>query len=115
MKNISRNKLRIHRKARIKAKIKGTSERPRLAVFRSLMNISVQVIDDEAGKTLVSAGTKEIKSKKSDERISGLGKLVSKKCSEKKINTVVFDRSGYKYHGRVKLLAESLREAGLKF
>jgi len=115
MKNISRNKLRIHRKARISAKIRGTASRPRLSVFRSLKNMSVQVIDDESGKTLVSAGTKELKSKKQEDKIKELGKLVAKKCSDKKITSIVFDRSGYKYHGRVKALAESIREGGLKF
>lgn len=116
MKQLSRNQIRLHRKRRIRAKVSGTSEMPRLSVFRSLKNISVQVIDDVAGKTLVSASLKEVKKAKND--IAGakeLGKSVAEKCKAQKIENVVFDRSGYKYHGKVKALAEGAREGGLKF
>ncbi|MFA4817582.1 MAG: 50S ribosomal protein L18 [Parcubacteria group bacterium] len=116
MNKTSRNNLRLHRKRRIEAKIRGTAKRPRLSVFRSLKSLYAQVIDDENGKTLVSANLQEIKKTKND--ISGakeIGKLVAKKCVEKKISEVVFDRSGYKYHGKVKAVADGAREGGLKF
>lgn len=116
MVKISRNKLRLHRKKRIKAKIRGTAKRPRLCVFRSLKSLYAQIIDDESGKTLVSAGLQEVKKTKNN--ISGakeMGKLIAKKCLDKKISEVVFDRSGYKYHGKVKAVADGAREGGLKF
>jgi len=116
MDKVSRNNLRLHRKRRIEAKIRGTAKRPRLSVFRSLKSIYAQVINDENGKTLVSASLQEIKKTKND--ISGakeIGKLIAKKCLEKKISEVVFDRSGYKYHGKVKAVADGAREGRLKF
>lgn len=112
----TRNLKRIHRKRRITAKISGTAKRPRLSVFRSLKNIYIQLIDDTKGKTLVSARLSEIKKVKND--ASGakeLGELIAKKCKEVKISEVVFDRGGYKYHGKVKALADGAREGGLKF
>lgn len=112
---ISRNKLRLHRKRRVRAKIFGTSERPRLAIFRSLQKIEAQVIDDSKGKTLVFGSTKSIKAKNNTEGAKVLGKAIAKKCLEKKIKEIVFDRSGYKYHGKVKALADGAREEGLKF
>lgn len=115
MVKISRNKLRLYRKKRIKAKIKGVAERPRLAVCKSLKKISVQVIDDAKGNTLVSADLKEIKAKNNLEGAGKLGKTIAKKCLDKKINKVIFDRAGYKYHGKIKALAEGARESGLKF
>lgn len=112
----SRNNLRIHRKRRIKAKIKGVAKKPRLCVFRSLKSISAQVIDDTKGMTLVFASPKEIKNAKSNlEGSKKVGELIAKKCAEKNITEVVFDRSGYKYHGNVKALAEGARTGGLKF
>ena len=114
MKN-SRNKLRLHRKRRIRAKISGTANCPRLTVFRSLKNIRVQVVNDEAGKTLVAANLAEAKSKNDLAGAKKLGQLVAKKCAEKKIKKIIFDRSGYKYHGKVKALADGAREGGLKF
>ena len=116
MDKVSRNNLRLHRKRRIEAKIRGTAKRPRLAVFRSLKSLYAQVIDDENGKSLVAAGLKEIKKTKND--IVGakeIGKLIAKKCADRKISEVVFDRSGYKYHGKVKAVADGAREGGLKF
>ena len=112
---------RLQRKVRIRKKIKGTPERPRLSVFRSLKYIYVQIIDDEVGKTIVSASSleKEVKGKsKSTRDIEAaklVGELIAKRAIEKGIEKVVFDRSGYRYHGRVKALAEAAREAGLKF
>lgn len=107
--------MRLHRKRRIRAKISGTAERPRLAVFRSLKNISAQIINDEKGITIISASTKNIKAKNSIDGAKEVGKMIAEKCIEKKIAEVIFDRAGYKYHGKVKALAEGARENGLKF
>ena len=109
---------RARRHARVRRKISGTAERPRLCVYRSNTNLYVQVIDDVAGNTLVSASTldKDVKTKKANkEAAKELGALIAKKALDKKIDTVVFDRSGYIYHGVVKELAEAAREGGLKF
>lgn len=113
---------RIKRKARIRKRVSGTIERPRLAVFKSSKHIYAQVINDEIGCTLVAASTldSELSSdkneniKKSDEA-KLVGALIAKRCLEKNIQKIVFDRSGYIYHGRIKALADSAREAGLKF
>lgn len=115
MKKLSRNQIRLHRKRRIRAKIKGTAEMPRLAVFRSLRNISAQVIDDVSGKTLVSASLVDAKAKNTIAGAMETGKIVAERCLEKKIKSIVFDRSGYKYHGKIKALADGAREGGLKF
>jgi large subunit ribosomal protein L18 len=115
MKKLSRNQIRLHRKRRIRAKISGTAQLPRLAVFRSLRNISAQVIDDASGKTLVSASLIDAKAKNTIEGAMETGKIVAQKCLEKKIKSIVFDRSGYKYHGKIKALADGAREGGLKF
>jgi len=111
-------KRREKRKKRTRAKTFGTKERPRLCVFRSLKHIYAQIVDDTEGKTLVSASDFEIKDKKGLKKVEiakEVGKLIAKKALEKKINKVAFDRSGYKYHGRVKALAEGAREGGLTF
>ncbi len=104
---------------RIRKKISGTAEKPRLAVFRSNKQIYVQLIDDLNGVTLLSASSKEkeiaAKTGKKIEQAAFVGKLLATKCKEKGIENVVFDRSGYKYHGRVKSLADAAREGGLKF
>ncbi|MDQ1284145.1 MAG: large subunit ribosomal protein [Patescibacteria group bacterium] len=106
----------MHRKRRIKAKVFGTAERPRLCVFRSLQNIYAQMVDDAEGKTLVFASLKNIKKSKNNvEGAKELGKIIAKAAAGKKIKEIVFDRSGYKYHGKVKALAEGAREGGLKF
>lgn len=104
------------RKKRIRAKISGTIARPRISVFRSLKHTYAQIIDDENGKTIVGVSDKEIKSggKKGD-RAFELGRLLAQKAKEKKIEKVIFDKSGYKYHGRTKALADGAREGGLKF
>src|SRR2546422_8673181 len=111
--------LRERRKVRIRFKVSGSTERPRLSVYRSLNHIYAQVIDDVTGKTLAAASTlspelKDGKGKKKD-LAKEVGKLVAKKCQEAKIETVVFDRNGFMYHGRVAAVAEGAREGGLKF
>ena len=109
---------RTRRHARVRRKISGTAERPRLCVFRSNANLYAQVIDDVAGNTLVSASTldKEIKTKYSNkEAAKEVGALIAKRALEKNIKDVVFDRSGYIYHGVVKELAEAARDGGLNF
>lgn len=109
-------RLRIHK--RIRNKISGTPERPRLAVFRSVKHIYAQVIDDAAGRTLVSASSNEKDATFDGGNIAGakqVGKLVAERAKEKGVKSVVFDRGGYQYHGRVKALADAAREAGLEF
>lgn len=119
MANKSRAEVRqaVHR--RIRKKVAGTAERPRLAVYRSVKHISVQVIDDVAGRTLCAASTVEgdMRSKAGGnvDAARTIGKLIAERAKEKGIEQVVFDRGGYIYHGRVKGLAEAAREAGLKF
>ncbi|HAI74200.1 MAG TPA: 50S ribosomal protein L18 [Candidatus Moranbacteria bacterium] len=115
MNKISRNKLRLHRGGRVRAKVSGTAKTPRLCVFRSLLAVKAQVIDDTQGKTLVAVGTKEAKVENNIAGAKAIGALIAKKCLEQKISNIVFDRSGYKYHGKVKALAEGAREGGLKF
>ncbi|HEX4749829.1 MAG TPA: 50S ribosomal protein L18 [Bryobacteraceae bacterium] len=107
---------RIHK--RIRARMAGTPERPRLAVFRSVNHIYAQVIDDQQGHTLVAAGSieKDLKGKGGNiEGAKAIGKAVAQRAQEKGIKRVVFDRGGYLYHGRVKALADAAREAGLEF
>ena len=115
----SRNEARKARHARIRNKVSGTSELPRLCVFRSLKNISVQIIDDEKGVTLVIASSLDkdlnIKNGGNIEASKLVGALVAKKAKKAKIEKVVFDRGGYLYHGRVKALADAARENGLEF
>lgn len=115
---ISKNESRKTRQKRVRATVKGTAARPRLCVFRSLNNIYAQVIDDEKQVTLVEASTldKEVKTKASNiAAATEVGTLIAKRAQDKKIKTVVFDRNGYLYHGKVKALAEAAREAGLEF
>ena len=109
---------RARRHQRVRTKISGTSERPRLCVYRSNTNLYVQIIDDVAGNTLVSCSTldKDIKEKHSNKAAAKeVGTKIAKKALEKNIKTVVFDRSGYIYHGVVKEVAEAAREGGLEF
>lgn len=111
---------RKRRKLRIRAKVTGTSDRPRLSVFRSGRFMSAQIIDDTKGSTMVAVSEKELKGKQSShvpkiERAKTIGKLLAKKAIDKKITAVRFDRSGYSYHGRVRALAEGAREGGLQF
>lgn len=109
--------VRFKRKRRIRAKIEGTVERPRLAVFRSNKNLYAQLVDDTKGHTLVAASTldEEVKAGSSIEGAKALGLMLAKRALAKKISAVVFDRSGYIYHGRIKALADAAREGGLKF
>ena len=120
MKRKLNNRQRV--KLRIQKKLSGTPERPRLAVYRSLNHIYAQLVDDSTGSTLTSASTlsKEIQDevKNSGSKVAKgkiVGSLIAKKAIEKKITAVVFDRGGYRYHGRVKAVAEGAREGGLKF
>ena len=119
VKKLDRNKLRQKKHRSIRKKIVGTAERPRLAVYRSLQNIFVQVIDDTTGNTLVSASTIEksakIENGSNIEAAKKVGESIAKKALDKGITTVVFDRAGYIYTGRVKALADAAREAGLQF
>lgn len=116
-----KNDTRKRKHERVRRKISGTAERPRLCVFRSLSNIYAQVIDDSKGVTLASASTldKEVKDARgfagNIEGSKAVGKLVAERALAQGIETVVFDRGGYIYHGRVAALAEAAREAGLKF
>ena len=118
---VSRNQMRVMRHARVRSKIAGTPEVPRLCVFRSLKNISVQVIDDVKGITLASASTmdkavlKSIEGKTKQEAAFIVGQTVAKNAMSKGIKTVVFDRAGYQYTGRVKAVADGARDAGLEF
>ena len=115
---IDRKATRQRRHIRVRRKISGTPECPRLCVYRSNSNIYAQIIDDVAGNTLVSASTldKEVKTKHANkEAAKEVGTLIAKKAAKKKIKEVVFDRGGYIYHGVVKELAEAAREAGLEF
>ena len=118
VKKTDRKMERTRRHLRVRRKISGTQERPRLCVYRSNTNIYVQIIDDVAGKTLVAASTldKEVKTKHSNkEAAKEVGTLIAKRAKEHNIVNVVFDRGGYIYHGIVKELAEAAREGGLVF
>jgi large subunit ribosomal protein L18 len=106
---------RLRRHRRVRAKMKGTAKIPRFCVFRSNKYIYGQLINDEKGKTLFSANDKGLKAKNKIEAAKEVGKLIAQKAVEQKITKAVFDRGGYKYHGRVKSLAEGAREGGLKF
>ncbi len=116
-----KSEARERRKVRIRQKVKGTPERPRLTVFRSSRHIYAQVIDDESNQVLATASTmskaarEEMKGVKKTEQAKRIGKRVAGVCKEKGITKVVFDRNGYKYHGRVLALAAAAREAGLEF
>ncbi len=118
VKKTDRKMERTRRHIRVRTKISGTAERPRLCVYRSNSNIYAQIIDDVKGVTLVQASTldKEIKTKHANkEAAKEVGALIAKKAAAKKIETVVFDRGGYIYHGVIKELAEAAREGGLVF
>ena len=112
-KNVSRKR----RHARVRSKISGTPDCPRLCVYRSNKNIEAQIIDDVNGVTLVSSSSMSLKLENGSnvEAAAAVGKDIAEKALAKKLETIVFDRSGYIYHGRVKALAEAAREAGLKF
>jgi large subunit ribosomal protein L18 len=117
----SRNTLRVRRHARIRVRMVGTAQRPRLSVFRSLHHVYAQIIDDTTGQTLVAASTREksvadgLASRASAAAAERVGTIVAQRAKEKGISAVVFDRGGYKYHGRIKALADAARGAGLEF
>ena len=121
MKKRSRNDMRVIRHERLRRTLSGTAEKPRLCVFRSLKNIYVQVVDDEKGCTLVSASTlekalqPELKGHCNVEAAKVIGKTIAERAKAKGINTVVFDRGGHAYHGKVMALADAAREGGLVF
>lgn len=116
-----KNEIRLRKHDRVRRKISGTTERPRLNVFRSLKNIYAQIIDDQTGNTIVSASTLDeaVKAKiahgGNKEAAREVGRLIGQKAAEKGVKQVVFDRGGYLYHGRILELAQGAREAGLEF
>ncbi|MGE0171546.1 MAG: 50S ribosomal protein L18 [Oligoflexales bacterium] len=107
--------LRKKRKLRIRKKVAGSVERPRLTVYRSATNIYAQVIDDVTGKTLASIHSFKSDKRAGKEQCSSLGKELAAKCKEQKITQLVFDKNGYAFHGRVKAFADGVREGGIKF
>lgn len=114
---LEKQEKRQRRHKKVRAKIFGTAKKPRLCVFRTAKHIYAQIIDDEKGKTILSSKDFNIKKDKQGKINSAneVGKLIAEKALEKKIKEVVFDRGGYKYHGRVKAIAEAARKTGLKF
>ena len=108
---------RLRRRRRVRAKVRGTAERPRLSVFRSNRGIGAQLIDDVAGHTVAAVNWTEgdLKSLKAMEQATKAGELLAERAKAAGVETVIFDRGGYRYHGRVKALADGAREAGLKF
>lgn len=112
---INKNEKRIRLKAKIRSKIKGVSDRPRLSVFRSNKFIYAQIIDDATNKTLAQASDVKVKKGTKTERAKEVGKMIAEAALAKKISKVVFDRNGFKYTGRIKLVADEARASGLKF
>jgi large subunit ribosomal protein L18 len=106
---------RLSRKRRIRARVQGSASRPRLSVYRSLTGLSAQIINDEQGKTIASASSKEAKAKMNAEGAKKVGALIAKKAKDAGVTAIVFDRNAYKYHGRIKALADAAREGGLQF
>jgi large subunit ribosomal protein L18 len=118
IRKIEKKEIRSRIHMRIRRKLSGTAERPRLAVFRSVAHIYVQVIDDAEGHTLVQASSVDKGGKTNGGNVAAakaIGKLIAQRAQEKGIKSVVFDRGGYQYHGRIKALADAAREAGLEF
>jgi large subunit ribosomal protein L18 len=113
----TRNDARVVRHARIRKRVEGNPAQPRLAVFRSLKHISAQIIDDTSGKTLASAGSQEkaLKALGNREGAKAIGAVLAERAQKAGVTTVVFDRGGFRYHGRVASLAEGARQGGLKF
>ena len=117
----SRNEARLHRHKRVRKKVYGTGAKPRVCVFRSLSQISAQIIDDDKGITLASSASndKELREKigklNKTEQASAVGKLLAQRAKDRKVKKVVFDRGGYRYMGRIKALADAAREEGLLF
>ena len=116
IKKTDRKVNRLKRHKRVRVRVNGTSERPRLSVYRSLNHLYVQVIDDAGGRTLAAASTVELKSKGNGvDEAARVGKAIAAKAKAAGVSTVVFDRGGFLYHGRIKALADAAREAGLEF
>ena len=117
----SRNALRIRRHARVRRRVAGAVDRPRLSIFRSLHHVYAQLIDDATGRTIAAASTREkavaegLDSNSSSAAAEKVGKVIAERAKAKGISAVVFDRGGYKYHGRIKALADAARGAGLEF
>jgi large subunit ribosomal protein L18 len=113
----TKQQARLRRRRRVRAKVRGSAERPRLSVFRSNRGIQAQLIDDDAGRTLAAVNWVEadLKELKPTEQAQRAGALLAERAKEAGVETCVFDRGGYLYHGRVRALAESAREAGLRF
>ena len=117
-KMVEKDRKRLKRKVHIRKRISGTAERPRMTVFKSNCSLSIQIIDDTKGHTLVSASTleKDLRNLKANVAGAGqLGEIIGKRLLEKNINTVIFDRNGYLYHGLVKAMADGARKAGVQF
>ena len=111
----SREQYRARRHLRVRKKVTGTAERPRLVVFRSLKHITAQIVDDTARRTLITVSSTDLESGKKTEKSTTVGKRIAERAKEAGITKVVFDRAGYKYHGRVKAVADGAREGGLEF
>jgi large subunit ribosomal protein L18 len=116
LKQFDRKGARARRHRRVRVKVAGTGQRPRLSVFRSLHHVYAQLIDDDTGRTLASASTAQLKSGKKDvEAAVAVGRTIAERAKAAGVSSAVFDRGGFLYHGRVKALAEAAREAGLEF
>jgi large subunit ribosomal protein L18 len=111
----SRVEKRFRRHLRVRKKVTGTAERPRLVVFRSLKHITAQLVDDVAGRTLMTVSSSQEDKGKKTEKSTAVGKRIASRAKEAGITKVVFDRAGYQYHGRVKAVADGAREGGLEF
>jgi large subunit ribosomal protein L18 len=114
---VTKRERRLRRRRRVRAKVRGTAERPRISVFRSNRGINAQLIDDDAGRTLAAVNwiEPELRELPRMEQAKRAGQLLAERAKQAGIETCVFDRGGYRYHGRVKALAEGAREGGLKF
>ncbi len=110
----TRQDLRARRHLRVRKNMAGTPERPRLVVFRSLKHITAQIVDDTTGRTMMTVTSVKLDGKKSDKSVQ-VGKMIAEKAKAAGVSKVVFDRAGYKYHGRVKAVADGAREGGLEF
>ena len=110
----TRQDLRARRHLRVRKNVAGTAERPRLVVFRSLKHITAQIVDDTTGRTMMTVTSVKLEGKKS-EKSTQVGKMIAEKAKAAGVSKVVFDRAGYKYHGRVKAVADGAREGGLEF
>jgi large subunit ribosomal protein L18 len=111
----SREEKRYRRHLRVRKKVTGTAERPRLVIFRSLKHITAQLVDDVAGRTLMTVSSTDLSEGKKTEKSKEVGKRLASRAKDSGVKKVVFDRAGYKYHGRVKAVADGAREGGLEF